>query len=567
MFHITYFNLLHALCFSACLAHSFEYYVSTIGSDGNTGTAAAPFRTLSRAQNEVRGKLPSQTSNIYVYVEDGVYELDSPLNLTARDSGQNGFKVIWQAKGTLVNVSGGNQITNWTMYNKTAGIYQATVPKNSISRHLYANQVHAQRARATLTRSWLSATTSGYLVVNSAANYLLSLPGIEHGEIRGINSFTDRYIPVDSVSDGVILMKQPAYQNNIIGYDTITVPAADEGFYIENVLALLDEPNEFYLNSSTNTVYYIPPVGLDPNDMYIVLPKNEQVLVFSGTLDEPVHDIMFVGFNFMHTTWNYPSGDVGYADQQTGAFIGLNESYTIFESSRPFWWQVPGSIQMSAAHDIVIQNGSMVAIMGGFGIGNDPNAHTSGVGLGANNITISGIYFTQTGHNCITVGGVQADAHHPSDSRMLNSNIMISENIFSNTQITYTSGVPIFVSYATNAQIIHNDISVVPYSGICYGFGWGSNDAGGSEEYLLRGLYNYQPIYTTPTTLTDGLISNNLIHDYGLRHTDLGGIYTLSKSPNTFITENYAYSDNGYGTNCKYPSRRHYIRVLKLIFN
>lgn len=177
-----------------------------------------------------------------------------------------------------------NQITNWTMYNKTAGIYQATVPKNSISRHLYANQVHAQRARATLTRSWLSATNSGYLVVNSAANYLLSLPGIEHGEIRGINSFTDRYIPVDSISDGVIVMKQPAYQNNIIGYDTITAPAADEGFYIENVLALLDEPNEFYLNSSTNTVYYIPPVGLDPNDMYIVLPKNEQVLVFSGTL-------------------------------------------------------------------------------------------------------------------------------------------------------------------------------------------------------------------------------------------------------------------------------------------
>ena len=107
MFHITYFSVLHALCFSACLAHGFEYYVSTIGSDGNTGTATAPFRTLSRAQNEVRGILPSQTSNIYVYVEDGVYELDSPLNLTARDSGQNGFKVIWQAKGAFVNVSGG----------------------------------------------------------------------------------------------------------------------------------------------------------------------------------------------------------------------------------------------------------------------------------------------------------------------------------------------------------------------------------------------------------------------------------------------------------------------------
>ena len=246
-------------------------------------------------------------------------------------------------------------------------------------------------------------------------------------------------------------------------------------------------------------------------------------------------------------TIDYPSSNVGYADQQTGAYIGLNESYTIFESSRPFWWQVPGSVQLSAAHNIVIQNGSMTAIMGGFGVGNDPNAHTSGVGLGAQNITISGIYFTQTGHNCITVGGVQANAHHPSDARMINSDILISENVFTDTQITYTSGTPIFVSYVTDAQILHNDLSEIPYSGICYGFGWGSNDAGGSVEYANRGLYNYQPRYTTPTTLMNGLISNNLIHDYGEQHTDLGGIYTLSKSPNTLITENYIYSTNGYG--------------------
>jgi hypothetical protein len=47
----------------------------------------------------------------------------------------------------------------------------------------------------------------------------------------------------------------------------------------------------------------------------------------------------------------------------------------------------------------------MVALMGGFGIGNDPNAHTSGVGVGAKNIEISKMFITQTGSNPITVGG------------------------------------------------------------------------------------------------------------------------------------------------------------------
>ena len=56
--------------------------------------------------------------------------------------------------------------------------------------------------------------------------------------------------------------------------------------------------------------------------------------------------------------------------------------------------------------------------------------------------------------------------------------------------------------------------------------------------YYWRGLYNYQPLYETPTTQKDGLILQNLVRSFGLKHTDLGGIYTLSASPNTYITGN-----------------------------
>jgi hypothetical protein len=73
---------------------------------------------------------------------------------------------------------------------------------------------------------------NGYQVFNDQAQFLLTTPGIEHGEVRGINSFTDRYVPIDSIGpNNTLIMAQPAWQNNIIEYDTIIFPFADNGFF------------------------------------------------------------------------------------------------------------------------------------------------------------------------------------------------------------------------------------------------------------------------------------------------------------------------------------------------
>ena len=534
-----------------------NFWVSPQGSDKAIGSKAAPFKTLGQAQLAVRQANANLKKDLYVHVAAGTYYLDEPLNFTTVDSGSNGHRVIWQAEGDKVNISGGVRIRRWKKYDKANGIWSASTPKGLESRHFYANQQHAQRARQPLTRSWLRNSTGGLQVANDNAKFLLTTPDIEYGEIRGIGSFTDRYVPIDSVGDNdTLIMAQPAFQNNIIGYDSLIAPFADEGFFVENVLAFLDEENEYYLNSTTGTIYFKPPTGVSPMDMYLVLAKLEQLIVISGTYGSPVQDITFAGFNYMHTTWNYPSTGVGYADQQTGGYIGLNHSYPadLFESSRPFWWQVPGSIQVSASTGITFTNGSMLAIMGGFGVGNDPNAHVSGVGYGAKNIEISGMYFTQTGTNTITMGGIQADGHHPTNPAMINQDNLITENIITDTGITYTSAAGLLVPYNNGTEISRNDLSDLPYSGIAYGYGWGANDAGGSPVYFYRGLYNYQPEYKTPTTQANGRILNNLVNGFGLKHTDLGGIYTLSASPNTNLTGNVVFG----GANTKSGTAYHH---------
>lgn len=238
----------------------------------------------------------------------------------------------------------------------------------------------------------------------------------------------------------------------------------------------------------------------------------------------------------------------GYVDQQTGAYIGENTVYPQFEAARPKWWQMPSAVQISAAKNIAFSGGSYTQLGGGgVGVGNDNNAHFTGIGLGAKNVSITDGYFTQVMGNSITGGGVQAPAHHPDNPNMINSHIVITNNIFTNVSSLFSSTVSILATYVQYSTISHNDLFQVPYSGICHGYGWGSNDAGGSSEYQNRGLYNYQPKYTTPTTSQNNLIESNLLHQYGVSHTDLGALYTLGKSPSTQVNENYAYDAGGFG--------------------
>ena len=80
------------------------------------------------------------------------------------------------------------------------------------------------------------------------------------------------------------------------------------------------------------------------------------------------------------------------------------------------------------------------------------------------------------------------------------------------------------------AEIVHNEVANVSYDGIDTGYGWGTNDAGGSDDYADRGYYNWSPRYDTPTTLKDNHVAGNLVHDTKARFADGGTLYNLSRA-------------------------------------
>lgn len=535
-------------------ALEYEYFVAPTGDDDGPGTADRPLGSLEEAQQRARQAAAAGDGDVAVNLMDGVFRLDSPLRFEAADSGRNGHTVIWRAApGAEPVVTGARPVTGWVLDDADAGVYRAEVDAGFDTRQLYVDGVLAQRARLGLSPSDLSLDAEGFTLSNPDLGWLSSLPDQRRVEFLAHLTWTTRITPVDHISGSRVALRQPAWDNNTYGYDTVQNPYVGPRFFLVGAKEFLDEPGEWYLDASAGTLYYKPLEGRDPADSDIEMPRLESLIEIGGTYDQPVTDLRFQGLSFTGTSWLHPNSSDGYANQQTGTFLtgaehehrpadafdSCSRGCYEFEATRNSWSQTPAAVQVSAAERIVFENNTFVNLGSvALGIGNDANAHATGVGLGAHDVSVVGNTFTESAGGGIAVGGVRPDAHHPSDPRMVNSDILISDNRIYSTALEYLDNDAVLATYVTRLTIAHNYIADMPYSGIGIGYGWGANDAGGSQEYIDRGLYDFQPIYDTPTTHTDVHVVGNLLVDTVNTLWDAGCIYSLSAHPGSTIKGN-----------------------------
>ncbi|WP_205710847.1 right-handed parallel beta-helix repeat-containing protein [Isoptericola sp. BMS4] len=533
--------------------------------EGARGTACHQ-RTpcsIERAQELVSALAKGGNRDITVRLAGGTYRLDEPLELRAEDGGRDGRTVTWTAApGERPVLTGAIQVDDWSVYDEDAGVYVADVPAGIDSRQLYVEGIIAARAAMPVDSSDVEVTPEGLRIVDPALDYLADLPDADRMEFESLGDFTNRYSPVAGIDGDLIVMDQPAWDNNTWGWDTFQNSfLAAPTYFLQNSLAFVDEVGEWYLDPEAGQLYYKPGEGVDPDDLDIELPRLETLMSIGGTYDEPVTGLEIRGLELTGTSWLGPSA-YGYANQQNGTFIAEDYEYRpddafdscsrgceAFERARfDAWYQEPAAVQVSAASRVSLVENRFVNLGStGLGIGNDDNAHLSGVGLGAGDITVAGNIFNEISGHGIAVGGVRADAHHPSDVAMTNRDIVIENNTINRVAVDYKDNSGILGTYVTNLDIVHNEVANVAYDGIDTGFGWGANDPGGSDEYLRRGYYNWHPVYETPTTLRDNTVSGNLVRNTKARFADGGTLYNLSASPGTVVSENYVTRASGVG--------------------
>jgi hypothetical protein len=538
---------------------SFKIVVSPSGSDAGDGSTAHPYQTLQRAQQAVRQH--NATENVTVQLADGTYRLTQPLRFVMKDGGQNGHFVTWEAvAGAHPVLSGAMQVAHWKLADEAKHIWMADTPVGRDTRQLWVADHLVPMASVELKRDDYTFTRNGLTPKPSA----VAFPELERDirlELRATGFFTERVSPVEHFGKGQVVMRQPAWDNNLWGYDAIEKPYHPESahLYLANSPRLIRQPGQWAIDPAAGKLYLRPVGDADPNTLDVELPVVEEVMSIAGTLDAPIHDLHFSGIRFSFTTWLGPSGPEGYASQQSGSYLtGHAAAYPAdpiatcaegcagFETRRNEWLQVPASIQVTAAN-LITFDGCVFAHLGQYalGIGNDTSL--AGPGLATSDITVTRNVFIDLAGGAVLAGGVSRAAHHPPDVRQINRQLAVTNNRIQSVGRDYRDHSAILSTYVEGALILHNDVSDVPYDAIDVGYGWGMHDKDGNPNYRVR-MHGYDDphnlVYRTATTHHDVVVASNRVHGAKKFFHDGGAIYNLSACPDCLITENYIYDNS-----------------------
>lgn len=274
----------------------------------------------------------------------------------------------------------------------------------------------------------------------------------------------------------------------------------DKPTWIENAYAFIDQPGEWYIDDSSNTIYFKSDGSMSGKTA--VLPVLEQLITFDNC-----QNIVFDGVFFTYTTWTEPNINA-LNDAQSGTYYINGETQK----------EVPAGIEIRNSSNIKITNCD-VQNFGGGGIR---------IGNGSANNEISNTTVHDISSGGIWVGSIHGHGATCTTGTDITGNI-IRNNYITRVGVDYFDSSGITVIYTEGTIIDHNEITNCPYTGISLGWGWNFVDTSCAK---------------------DNVISCNYIHNIGRTQHDGAPIYTLGYQPGTTIYGNYLH-DYHLGTHEK----------------
>lgn len=494
------------------------FFVAPTGNDANPGTRSRPFRTLLHAQRMVRDFDRNMQADIRVYLAGGTYRLSKPLLFGLRDSGTNGHKVVWSAlPGERPVISGAEQIRGWALADKSRNIWTASVPRTVQSRQMYVDGMRASMA-AGLPPVALKKTPTGYQASSSAMASWRNISDVDFVYPSQLGLMAEPICPVASIKGRVITMAEPCWSNTtrrpygLVAGDDVKVPG-----YVENAYELLDRPGEFYLDRKLHSLYYIPRKGENLTTADVEVPVLQTLMSGAGTPTAPIHDIEFDNLEFSYATWLRPDTPTGFSEVQSNFTLTGNGAYrteglchTATHGTCPFgaWAKEPGNIQFTYDQHLSFVDDTFVHL-GAAGLNLDN---------GSQNITVAASVFTDISGNGIEIGDVNMpEAKGASQT----TGVQVLDSHVYGLPVEYHGGVGVFVGYAADTLIAHNQIDHTSY--VAISLGWGG--------WLDK---MHQP--PVPNFSNDNVVSDNLIFDCMLTLKDGGGIYTQGISGSSMPT-------------------------------
>lgn len=282
---------------------------------------------------------------------------------------------------------------------------------------------------------------------------------------------------------------------------------------------LLDEPGEWLQRYPDGLIYVISgnPGGEAP-DYPICIPVTEQLVQVDGSLERPVHDILFRGVCFQHTGWSAPDRE-GWVTLQAG--FPIVDAYKLQEPGLPEKATLENQAWIGRPQSAVTLRGARRV-----SFERCEFRSTGACGLdyveASSDCRISGCRFEDIGATAVLIGHFPSggfETHVPFKPNVADDlchDITIEHNSILGVGMEDRGACAINAGYVFNTTIARNHVKLCPWSGICVGWGWTPLDSGMKNNH----------------------IDYNEVSEFGTLLHDCGGVYTLSNQPGSSIIGN-----------------------------
>ncbi|WP_314584755.1 discoidin domain-containing protein [Paenibacillus terrigena] len=261
------------------------YYVSTTGSDSNSGTQESPFRSIQKASSVM-------VAGDTCVIRSGTYhESIIPMN-----NGTATSPITYKAySGEVVTISGSDPVTGWTK--DTGSVYKASMNWNLGDE----NQIFVGGEMMRLAQypnwtndadvfnvGWASmqsgtSTSITDTALNKPDNYWVGATVIVKGW------WSTQSAKITSSSGSTIKFDKLPWS------DVYTNPGGGVKYMIAGIKGQLDRQKEWYYDSAASTLYLSAPGGVDPNTLDVEAKKRKYAFDLTGRSYITIEGVQLIG--------------------------------------------------------------------------------------------------------------------------------------------------------------------------------------------------------------------------------------------------------------------------------